>query len=307
MADKGPGSTGRNTTKRLARAKVKPTDSGIKSSKGRAAAEEVKISEAEKKRARKQKITAIAIGVFAVIMALSMMLPSLTYIFGNNGQVEEEPVEETTTTDDATTTDEDSTEATGMDLVDSNYKAVVDPLEAKLADNPKDLATLLNLGNYYMQWATEASSYASDDASYEHLGDLYDKAIGYYDNYLELNDSAVVETNRAMCILYNGDTTTALDALKQVVADHPEYGPAWADLGLIYEYQGDTDAAKDAYQQAIDASPNDEYGASSYANRRLAAIASSEGANLTDETAETTSGNTESGAQSLQDILGAGI
>ena len=305
MADKGPGSTGRNSQKRLARAKVKPTENGIKSSKGRAAAQEVKISEAEKKRARKQKITAIAIGVFAVIMALSMMLPSLTYIFGNNGQAEEEPVEETTSDD--TTTDEDSTEATGMDLVDSNYKAVVDPLEAKLAENPKDLATLLNLGNYYMQWATDASSYATDDASYEHLGDLYEKAIGYYDSYLELNDSAVVETNRAMCILYNGDTDTALSALKDVVADHPEYGPAWADLGLIYEYQGDTEAAKEAYQQAIDASPNDEYGASSYANRRLAAIASSEGANLTDETAETTSGNTNSGAQSLQDILGAGI
>lgn len=305
MADKGPGSTGRNSQKRLARAKLKPTENGIKSSKGRAAAEEVKMSEAEKKRARKQKITAIAIGVFAVVMALSMMLPSLTYIFGNNGQVEEEPVQETTSDD--TKTDEDSTDATGMDLVDSNYKAVVDPLEAKLAEDPKDLATLLNLGNYYMQWATEASSYANDDASYEHLGDLYEKAIGYFDSYLELNDSAVVETNRAMCILYNGDTETALSALKDVVADHPEYGPAWADLGLIYEYQGDTDAAKEAYQQAIDASPNDEYGASSYANRRLAAIASSEGASLTDETAETTSGNTNNGAQSLQDILGAGI
>ena len=35
MAEKGPGSTGRTAKKRLARAKIKSTDNGIKSSKGR--------------------------------------------------------------------------------------------------------------------------------------------------------------------------------------------------------------------------------------------------------------------------------
>ena len=85
MAEKGPQSTDRSAKKRLARAKIKPTEHGIKSSKGRKVVEAAP-SKAEQQKARKQKITGIAIGVFAVIMALSMTLPSLTYIFGNNGQ-----------------------------------------------------------------------------------------------------------------------------------------------------------------------------------------------------------------------------
>ena len=94
MAEKGPGSTGRTAKKRLARAKIKPTENGIKSSKGRKVEEEEQLSKRQQAKERRKKITGIAIGVFAVIMALSMMLPSLTYIFGNNsGQTEQQEQE----------------------------------------------------------------------------------------------------------------------------------------------------------------------------------------------------------------------
>lgn len=320
MADKGPGSTNRSTNKRLAGAKIKPTENGIKSSKGRAAAEE-QMSKAEQKRARKQKITAIAVGVFAVIMALSMMLPSLTYIFGNNNQQAEEQAqeqEEAQTTDDASTEDEaEESTATGMDLVDANYKAVVDPLEAKLSENPKDLATLLNLGNDYMAWASDAYSYATDDESLLHVNELFDKAIGYFDSYLELNDSIAVKTSRAMCLLYKGDTDDALASLQELTdseatsdAEPAEYGRAWANMGYIYEYQGETEKAEEAYQQAKEHDKDDEYGAKSYADQRLAAMAARTGDGLTDETAESAEGTSTSsstGAQALEDALGVGF
>ena len=44
MAEKGPGSTSRTAKKRLARAKIKPTENGIKSSKGRQVQEEEQLS-----------------------------------------------------------------------------------------------------------------------------------------------------------------------------------------------------------------------------------------------------------------------
>jgi len=306
MAEKGPGSTSRTAKKRLARAKIKPTENGIKSSKGRQVQEEEQLSKRQQAKERKKKITAVAIGVFAVIMALSMMLPSLTYIFGNNDQ----PVQEEQEADqDAQTETEDSEETetlTGVDLVDSNYAAVVDPLEAKLAENPKDLATLLSLGNNYMSWASEASAYAADDAGTAHVNELYQQAIDYFDQYLKLNDSAVVKANRAMCLFYSGDADAALKALQKLTKEAPDYGPAWANIGLIREYQGDLDAAKEAYQKAIEADPNDEYGAKSYANRRLAAMAAQNGEGLTDETAESANGSGAGGAEALNDALGAG-
>lgn len=308
MAEKGPGSTGRTAKKRLARAKIKPTENGIKSSKGRKVEEEEQLSKRQQAKERKKKITGIAIGVFAVIMALSMMLPSLTYIFGNNsGQTEQQEQEAQQQEEQAQSEDGEETETlTGIDLVDSNYAAVVDPLEAKLAENPKDLATLLSLGNNYMSWASEASGYAADDAASAHVNELYQQAIDYFDQYLKLNDSAVVKANRAMCLLYSGDADAALAALQKLTEEAPDYGPAWANIGLIREYQGDQEAAKEAYQKAIDADPNDEYGAKSYANRRLAAMAAQTGEGLTDETAESAAGTGTSGAEALSDALGSG-
>lgn len=308
MAEKGPGSTGRTAKKRLARAKIKPTENGIKSSKGRKVEEEEQLSKRQQAKERNKKITGIAIGVFAVIMALSMMLPSLTYIFGNNsGQTEQQEQEAQQQEEQAQSEDGEETETlTGIDLVDSNYAAVVDPLEAKLAENSKDLATLLSLGNNYMSWASEASGYAADDAASAHVNELYQQAIDYFDQYLKLNDSAVVKANRAMCLLYSGDADAALAALQKLTEEAPDYGPAWANIGLIREYQGDQEAAKEAYQKAIDADPNDEYGAKSYANRRLAAMAAQTGEGLTDETAESAAGTGTSGAEALSDALGSG-
>ena len=307
MAEKGPGSTSRTAKKRLARAKIKPTENGIKSSKGRKVEEEEQLSKRQQAKERKKKITGIAIGVFAVIMALSMTLPSLTYIFGdNNGQPAQEEQEAQQEAQDQTEDSEETETLTGMDLVDSNYAAVVDPLKEKLAENPEDLATLLSLGNNYMSWGSEAGSYATDEAGSTHVYELFQQAISYFDQYLELNDSAVVKANRAMCLLYSGDQSGALKALKKLTKEAPDYGPAWANIGLIYEYQGDQDAAKDAYQKAIEADPNDEYGAKSYANRRLAAMAAQTGDGLTDETAESATGTDTSGPEALSDALGAG-
>lgn len=309
MADKGPGSTSRSPKKRLARAKIKQTEYGIKSSKGRTVQEDT-LSKAEQKRERQKKLTGIAIGVFAVIMALSMMLPSLSYIFGGNDDqaAQEQAAEEAAKQEEQASEEAAQETEASVETVDANYAAVIEPLEAKLAENPEDLATILNLGNDYMSWASEASAYATDDAGAQHVGELYDKAIGYFDQYLGINDSAVVKSNRAMCYLYKGDADTALEQLQGVTSETPDYGPAWVNIGIINEFQGNTDAAKEAYQKAVDADPNNEYGAKSYADSRLASLAAAEGGDVTENAAETTTDTTEAtGAEALEDALDSGL
>ena len=316
MADKGPGSTGRSNKKRLARAKIKPTDEGIKSAKGRKVETE-QVTKTQQKKARQQKITAVAIGIFAVIMALSMMLPSLSYIFGNSeeqqdaqqAQEEAEAAAKEEAEADAEEETEEEEQPTGVEAVDAAYKAVIDPLEAKLKENPKDLATLLHLGKDYMAWGYEAGAYGSADDGYKHMNELFEKATGYFDQYLELNDSASVKCDRAMCQLYTGDIDGALEALDKVATDE-NYGPAWANIGMIRElYQSDKDGAKEAYQKAIEADPDDEYGSKSYANRRLAAmVASQNNGEIEDaatEAAESGTASNAEGASALEEALKA--
>ncbi|MDI9590774.1 MAG: tetratricopeptide repeat protein [Acidobacteriota bacterium] len=304
MADKGPGGTNRFATKRLARAKIKPSEHGIKSSKGRAGGAASELSQAEERRARKKRLTSIAVGAFAVVIALSMMLPSLASIFGDSGQAQEEQAQEAAPDgDESAESDAADAAETGIVAVDAAYATVIDPLEAKLAENPKDLATLLSLGNDYMAWGNEASGYVSEGDGRAHAMELYGKAIEYYDRYLALNDSATVKANRAMCQLYTGDTDGAVAALETLTSEQPDFGPAWVDLGMIHEYLGDRDAAKAAYQRAVEAEPDDEYGSKSAANRRIAAMAA-QTEDIAEDSTATGSESGATGAAALEDALG---
>lgn len=320
MATNEQSSTPKTQSKRLARAKIKhPVEAdgssksgskaagASKSTKARVAAKDAKSLEANLAEERKAKLKKIAIGAFAVIMAIAMMVPSCAGIVSasrNNAQ----PAPETTT-DEATsdTTETSNTEAstdateeeaaddvnsaTNVAAVDKSYAAELASLEEKLAADDKNLAALLNLGKLYMSWGYSASMYASSDEDQAHVTELFDTAIDYYDRYLKLHDSNAVKVDKALCQLYGGDTEAATASLKKLTTDMPDYGPAWANLGMVYEMQYQMDDAKAAYEKAIEVDAEDEEGAKSFASRRLAVINSGE--IETDATADITENETE--------------
>ena len=254
----------------------------------------------------------IAIAVIAVVMALSMMLPSLSSIFSGGSS--------STTTDQSSSADASTSESTSssssdssssssststtstVDTIDSEYKTLVASLESKLANDPNNLATLLNLGRDYMQWGYQVVYNGTTDADTTHGNDLLDKAISYFDQYLALNDSNSVKVDSALCLLYKGDTSGAISALQQITTDSPDYGPAWANLGLAYEISGDSTSALSAYQQAETTDADDEYGAKSYAEKRIAAINSST-TSTTSGTSATSGTSSTSTTQGLSDTL----
>lgn len=272
--------------------------------------------------------TKIVVGIFAVIMALSMMLPSLIPIFGGAGEQEEQAdVEEATeeaaeteaTEEDAggEATEEDA-EAEGSegenaegsegeateegsedkdadaedaesadadeDAVPDNeslkslaeqYKDEVAKYEERLAKDPKNLAALLNLGQNYMNWGYSALYSSSTDDEKAYSNDLINKAQGYFESYQKLNASDAVTVQQALCEYYLGNTDAAIDAMKKLSEDKPDYPLAWANLGLFYEWQYNYDEATKAYLKAVEIDPDDEYGAKTYAEQRMASINSS--------------------------------
>lgn len=232
----------------------------------------------ERREARKRRVTAIVVGAFAVLMALSMMLPSLAAIFSPASSSKAADASQSQASSDSSSQDQSSGDsttdsaATGIDAVNARYQKDVDELKARLDSDPKGLATLLNLGNDYMSWAYASSSYATSDDQKAQVAELWKSAISYYDQYLEQKDSNAVRVNRALCQLYSGDADAARAALEELTAAQPDYGPAWANLGMVYEAAGESDSAREAYQKAEEKDANDEYGAKSYAQRRLSAM-----------------------------------
>jgi cytochrome c-type biogenesis protein CcmH/NrfG len=253
---------------------------------------------------RKKRIAEVAVVIFAVIMVATMLLPSFSSIFTSSSSTASSTDAATTTasTDSATTA---ATTTSSMDTLDAKYSSTVATLETKLDSDPENLATLINLANTYFQWGYQATSYATTDETTAHMNDLLTKAEGYYDRYLALNDSPSAHVNRALCQHYAGDTDGAISALEAYTQTNPDFGPAWANLGLVYMSASRTDDATAAFQKAIDTDPDDKYGAKSYAEQYLSYIESASTASTSSSSSSSSSSGTST-SKSLSDAL-AGV
>jgi tetratricopeptide (TPR) repeat protein len=293
--------------------------------------------------------TKIAIGVFAVIMAFSMMLPSLTAIFSGasssssaeeqeSGQAEEaasgeaasgssDSKQDESAADDSGNKD-DSTKESDSDKDDAKDDALkgvpdnetlkslatqnaekVASYEERLSEDPKNLAALLNAGQTYMSWGYSATYSSVTDEEKAYSEGLIKKAVQYFDRYLKVNDSVAVKVDKALCSYYMGKSDDAIKQLEKVAADEPENPLVWANLGMLYESQYENDKASDAYRKAVEADPNNEYGAKNYASQRLISINSkvSSPADAGDASADDVSTVTDTGLTStLKNDAGVG-
>lgn len=259
----------------------------------------------------------VALTVFAVLMALSMMLPSLAAIFGssNSASTDSSQSQSADSGSDSSGSSSDSSSDSGstdaVTQADQKYQPLVSALETKLSSDGQNLATLLNLGRDYMSWGVTVRYSGTTDDATSHANDLLDQAISYFDRYLALKDSGAVRVDRALCQYYQDMTSEATAALEQLTQDMPDYGPAWANLGMLYEAAGNTDSARSAYQKAEETDASDEYGAKTYAEQRISALdsAASSDSSSTGSTTSTTTGTTgtttssSTGVKGLSDTL----
>ena len=263
--------------------------------------------------------------LFAVLMALSLMLPSLAAVFSSlagdsssdSGQASSEQSSDSSSSDSSSDSDsasssddqsssDSSSTNSNVAQADEKYGALVDELKGRYDSDPQNLATLLNLGKDYMTWGVYARYYGSTDADTSHANELLSNAVKYYDEYLALHDSNAVRVDRALCAFYSADQDSALQQLENLPSQAPDYGPAWANLGMLYEAKGDSDSARSAYAKAQETDPDDEYGAKSYATQRLNSLdsASSQSSDGSGDSANST-GTTSTGAQGLSQTLGS--
>ena len=210
--------------------------------------------------------------VFIVIFALSTLAGALASVFqSTQGQSVEYDV----------------------DYVDSQYEDYVADLESQLEGDPENAETLLATARACSTWGTTVMMLAADDEEAAHGTELVERAVGYYDRCLALDNASEARAERAMCEYYLGDAETATADLEALTTDDPEYATGWYDLGLLYEGQGQTDEALAAYQKAVELDPDDEQGVGSSAQSRIdeltGAADDDEGADATtsDDSSET--------------------
>ena len=275
--------------------------------------------------------TKIVVGIFAVVMALSMMLPSLAPIFAGSMQKNSSSEQQNQEQKDGQSGSEQAKADENKDAdakmpatelaervpenetiktsTDTSAKKA-EKYEKRLASDPKNLAALLNAGQTYMNWGYGISYSATTDAEKGYVNDVLKKAIEYFDRYLALNDSKAVKVDRALCKSSMGDTDAAIQELEAMSKEDSTFPLVWANLGMLYQTKGDSEKASEAYQKTIEADPNDEYGAKSYANQQLISLnskVSSPGdagdASITPESSSGSNSGSNSGAAGLSSTL----
>ena len=220
---------------------------------------------AAKKRERKpgelSRFQKVVIVLFIIVFALSTLAGALASVFqGQQSQTAEQSQEDVT-----------------IESLDEDYQPVISDLEAKVAENAEDTASLLALGRYYFSWGASVAQLAQIDSETSHANELLGKAVEYYDKYLELEDSNEVRVDRALCLYYQEDVSGAVSALEELTqGGGADYAPAWSTLGSLYATRGDYDDAKAAYQRAIELDPDDEQGVKSSAESALESIEKAE-------------------------------
>lgn len=245
----------------------------------------------------------VIIVIFAILMGVSMMMPSLAAIFGSGTEqtAQDQSAQDTDTSQtDASSDDGSST----VEKIDAAYSTRIESLKKKLESNADNLAYILNLGDTYMQWGAQVSGVATTDAEKSHATDLLSQAVAYFDQYLAQKPSNAVANDRALSKFYAGQKDEATKELEDLSQADATYAPTWANLGLIYMQSNRLDDAKAAFTKAEETDQNDEYGAKSYASQMLAYIEMQQNAqsNASSNSSTTTSTQPTSGGSGVQGL-----
>ena len=121
---------------------------------------------------------------------------------------------------------------------DTQTQAAIIQLKQKLKDNPKDVKSLVDLGNAYY-----------DSGKYQN-------AITNYQKSLDI-DSKNYDVMTDMGAAYNslGQADKALEIFKQVTAAKPDHAMAWLNQGVVYKAKNDTANMRFAWERFLAVQP----------------------------------------------------
>jgi len=139
----------------------------------------------------------------------------------------------------------------------------VEPVLAKLKDDPKNADLLIQVGNIYL--ATHQFKEAAD----------------YFGKSLELKPKNVtVRTQMASCLYYSGDVDGALQQLGQALEDDPHDANSLFNLGMIrWEGKKDSKGALAAWAQLLKTNPQLEPAKKAQVQRLMADVRGQTSAN----------------------------
>ena len=121
-------------------------------------------------------------------------------------------------------------------------RAAIDDLKARIAKNPRDLAALVTLANFYF-----------DAAKFEQAGTYYRRALALDPGNPD------VRTDYAVVQHQTGHDLEALSSIDSILKANPSFTPALFNRGVILSAIGRRTEAVGAYKHFIAVAPRDQH------------------------------------------------
>lgn len=113
------------------------------------------------------------------------------------------------------------------------------PFLQRLQENPKDFKLLVQAGEMYYQHGS------------------YERAAGYYESALKVEDNRAVRNQYASALLYKGDADAALREYARVLQSEPTNDIALFNSGLVkFKSKHDATGAIELWTKLLQAQPN---------------------------------------------------
>lgn len=150
--------------------------------------------------------------------------------------------------------------AKSVDAAQKKYADAIADLEAKVAADPTDRASLVSLGNLYFDSAQEGQNVAANIDELMVVQGWWKKAVEVYDRANAIEVESPVAVDAAVATFYSGDATSAIEAVTTVTEDDPGFAMAWLNLGQFNDGVGKTAEALAAYERYLEADPTNQTG-----------------------------------------------
>ncbi|MCL5952216.1 MAG: tetratricopeptide repeat protein [Chloroflexi bacterium] len=139
----------------------------------------------------------------------------------------------------------------------SRYADAVDSLQNALQIDSTDSDAYLELGLAYQRQNDHAAALRAFEQAVRFVPDFAEAYQGMVSSYQATGKTPEMNYARAMVLLTQNQPADAAKQLESVVAQNPEFIPAYLGLGLAYEKLGRREQASIALQRYLKANPND--------------------------------------------------
>ncbi len=182
----------------------------------------------------KEKKTAkeIAVIVFSIFIAISMMVPSIGAIINYYNYQKNQNQEVT------------------LEQVDETFTKQIDQIQAQIKAKPDDPYLYAQLGSSYIQWANLSKFFPQNGVDTNAIvqGHLT-KAIEAYDSSLAIETTEPAVAGKALALSMLNKYDEAETVLGEYLKDHPESTSGYEMLAQIFEMQDEHDKAIEAYEK----------------------------------------------------------